>query len=159
MIRAELIHRDHPDSPLSFARGPSDVISRRLTTAGVEFTNPISGQPDVSYSFEAEYVMTLYLGTPAQKFVVIVDTGSDLVWVQCQPCNSPYQCYNTTLDPIFDPSASSSYSRVPCSDNSTCDPNLVSNVITHFQHYDSKSMSTRTIINSLLICSPVKHIC
>ena len=127
MIRAELIHRDHPDSPLSFARGTNPYaaatsqkarIARSLRT-GVEFTTPLSFE-DVPDATDAEYVMTLYLGTPPQKFVVIVDTGSDLVWVQCKPCTHPYHCYKPTVDPVFDPSASSSYSAVPCKDISIC---------------------------------------
>jgi hypothetical protein len=137
VIRAELIHRDHPDSPFSLQSGAStrsaadryaasvsreqSRIARRLG-AGVEFKSTISS--GVPYE-QAEYVTTLYFGTPVQKFVVIVDTGSDLVWVQCQPCKSPYPCYNET-DPFFNPSASSSYSPVPCRNSTHCHPHLVS---------------------------------
>lgn len=46
---------------------------------------------------------------------VIVDTGSDLTWVQCQPCNS---CYNQE-EPLFNPSASSSYQSILCN-SSAC---------------------------------------
>lgn len=123
VIRAEL---DHPDSPFSLPSGASasaaasvsreqSRIARRLG-AGVEFKSSISvGTPYESGS----YVMTLYLGTPVQRFVVSVDTGSDLVWVQCRPCKSPYPCYNET-DPFFDPSASTSYSPVPCRNSTQC---------------------------------------
>ena len=137
VIRAQLMHRDHPDSPLRLSREatgsvadrytaaaehPKARIARRLIAGGENFTTPISSGEEL-YA-QAEYVMTLYLGTPPQKFVVILDTGSSLVWVQCQPCTSPYKCYNET-DPFFDPSASSSYSAVPCS-NSTCNQSFVS---------------------------------
>lgn len=57
--------------------------------------------------------MTLNLGTPAQKFTSVVDTGSDLVWVQCTPCVT---CYTQT-DALFDSSKSSSYSVSPCTDS------------------------------------------
>lgn len=46
---------------------------------------------------------------------VIVDTGSDLAWVQCQPCRS---CYNQE-EPLFDPSNSLSYQSISCN-SSTC---------------------------------------
>lgn len=46
---------------------------------------------------------------------VIVDTGSDLTWVQCQPCGS---CYNQE-EPLFNPSNSLSFRSIPCN-ASTC---------------------------------------
>ncbi|KAJ7515284.1 hypothetical protein O6H91_22G009200 [Diphasiastrum complanatum] len=56
--------------------------------------------------------MNLQLGTPAQTFQVIVDTGSDLVWIQCKPCT---RCYSQQ-GPIFSPSSSSSsYAKLSCS--------------------------------------------
>ncbi|WCJ40365.1 Eukaryotic aspartyl protease family protein [Euphorbia peplus] len=57
------------------------------------------------------YVVQVQLG--GRNLTVIVDTGSDLTWVQCQPCK---QCYNQK-DPIFNPSVSPSYGTVSC--NST----------------------------------------
>ncbi|KAJ0965741.1 hypothetical protein J5N97_026879 [Dioscorea zingiberensis] len=60
------------------------------------------------------YVVTVELG--GRKMTVIVDTGSDLTWVQCKPCTS---CYNQQ-DPVFDPSASPSYRSIPCN-SSSCD--------------------------------------
>uniref|UniRef100_M8BZF6 Aspartic proteinase nepenthesin-1 n=1 Tax=Aegilops tauschii TaxID=37682 RepID=M8BZF6_AEGTA len=57
-------------------------------------------------------VVTLGLGTPAVEQVVLLDTGSDLSWVQCAPCNST-QCYQQK-DPLFDPRKSSTYAPVPC---------------------------------------------
>ncbi|KAF5466885.1 hypothetical protein F2P56_016768 [Juglans regia] len=54
------------------------------------------------------YIVTIGLGE--RNMTVIVDTGSDLTWVQCQPCNS---CYNQK-EPLFNPSASSSYQSILC---------------------------------------------
>lgn len=59
------------------------------------------------------YIATIELGS--RNMTVIVDTGSDLTWVQCQPCKS---CYNQQ-DPVFDPSISPSYQKVLCN-SSTC---------------------------------------
>ncbi|EOY26147.1 hypothetical protein QUC31_011947 [Theobroma cacao] len=59
------------------------------------------------------YIVTVELG--GRKMRVIVDTGSDLTWVQCQPCKS---CYNQK-EPLFNPSASPSYQTVSCN-SSTC---------------------------------------
>ncbi|CAH8330253.1 unnamed protein product [Eruca vesicaria subsp. sativa] len=59
------------------------------------------------------YVVTVELG--GKNMTLIVDTGSDLTWVQCQPCKS---CYNQQ-GPLYDPSVSSSYKTVFCN-SSTC---------------------------------------
>ncbi|RLN13027.1 hypothetical protein C2845_PM09G12630 [Panicum miliaceum] len=64
-----------------------------------------------------EYVVTVGLGTPAVPQVVLMDTGSDLSWVQCAPCNST-ACY-PQKDPLFDPSKSSTYAPIPC-DTGAC---------------------------------------
>ncbi|KAJ1429212.1 Xylanase inhibitor, C-terminal [Sesbania bispinosa] len=59
------------------------------------------------------YIVTMGLGN--QNMTVIIDTGSDLTWVQCEPCMS---CYNQQ-GPVFKPSTSSSYNSILCN-SSTC---------------------------------------
>ncbi|KAL2614245.1 hypothetical protein R1flu_025937 [Riccia fluitans] len=61
-----------------------------------------------------EYFMDFYVGTPARLFSVIVDTGSDLTWVQCDPCKL---CYPQEGD-YFNPNASSSYYGLRCNSTS-----------------------------------------
>ncbi|CAO2189045.1 unnamed protein product [Urochloa humidicola] len=56
------------------------------------------------------YVTTIGLGSGATNLTVIVDTGSDLTWVQCKPCST---CY-AQRDPLFDPAASATYAAVHC---------------------------------------------
>ena len=57
-----------------------------------------------------DYVATIGLGTPTRAQTVIIDTGSDVSWVQCKPCVS---CYSQ-VEPIFDPTTSTSYRQIPC---------------------------------------------
>ncbi|KAK9080599.1 hypothetical protein SSX86_000357 [Deinandra increscens subsp. villosa] len=54
------------------------------------------------------YIATVGLG--GRNVTLIVDTGSDLTWVQCEPCGS---CYNQQ-EPLFNPSHSPSYKQVLC---------------------------------------------
>jgi hypothetical protein len=64
-----------------------------------------------TYLDTLEFVVIVGFGTPAQSSAIIFDTGSDVSWIQCQPCTG--HCYQQH-DPLFDPSKSSTYSVVPC---------------------------------------------
>ncbi|CAI7841802.1 unnamed protein product, partial [Closterium sp. NIES-54] len=61
------------------------------------------------------YFASVALGSPPQLFNVQVDTGSDLLWVACQPC---LQCATRSqvapLNPPFNASQSSSNHLLPC---------------------------------------------
>ncbi|KAL2905023.1 Protein ASPARTIC PROTEASE IN GUARD CELL 1 [Bienertia sinuspersici] len=57
-----------------------------------------------------EYFSRVGIGNPPREIYVIIDTGSDLSWVQCEPCT---QCY-TQADPIFNPTQSSTFESLPC---------------------------------------------
>lgn len=58
-----------------------------------------------------EFLMKLSIGTPPNAFSAIVDTGSDLIWTQCLPCET---CFDQPT-PIFNPKKSSSFSKLSCS--------------------------------------------
>ncbi|KAL5543037.1 hypothetical protein UlMin_010747 [Ulmus minor] len=74
-----------------------------------------------------EYFVRIGVGSPPRSQYVVIDSGSDIVWVQCQPCN---QCYRQT-DPVFDPADSASYTGVSCS-SSVC--NRLDNAGCHEGH-------------------------
>ncbi|CAO2146976.1 unnamed protein product [Urochloa humidicola] len=79
-------------------------------------------RPTRLYSGQAEYLMELAIGTPPVPFVALIDTGSNLIWTQCKPCKL---CFAQDT-PIYDPTASSTFSLVNCS-NSNCLPVWSSN--------------------------------
>ena len=62
-----------------------------------------------------EYFVRIGIGSPAIYQYMVIDSGSDIVWIQCEPCD---QCYNQT-DPIFNPATSASFIGVACS-SSVC---------------------------------------
>ncbi|KAJ1282684.1 hypothetical protein BS78_03G070800 [Paspalum vaginatum] len=62
-----------------------------------------------------EYFSRVGVGSPARELYLVLDTGSDVTWVQCQPCADCYQ----QSDPVFDPALSASYAAVPC-DSARC---------------------------------------
>ncbi|KAI3703176.1 hypothetical protein L1987_73067 [Smallanthus sonchifolius] len=57
-----------------------------------------------------EYFTRIGIGTPPRYAYMVLDTGSDVVWIQCSPCR---RCY-TQSDPIFDPTKSKSFGGVAC---------------------------------------------
>ncbi|CAN7096867.1 unnamed protein product [Brassica rapa subsp. narinosa] len=107
------------------------------------------------------------LGTPPREFNVQIDTGSDVLWVSCTPCNG---CPKTSELQIqlsfFDPGASSSASMVSCSDRrcysnfqteSGCSPNNLCSYSFKYGdgsgtsgYYISDFMSFDTVITSTL---------
>lgn len=75
---------------------------RRLGASGFEM--PIaSGAVDLG---TALYFVDVNVGTPPQKVLMVPDTGSDLVWMNCNP--------KIRSASTFQPSKSSSLSYVPC---------------------------------------------
>ncbi|KAA0066127.1 protein ASPARTIC PROTEASE IN GUARD CELL 2 [Cucumis melo var. makuwa] len=63
-----------------------------------------------------EYFVRIGVGSPPRSQYVVIDSGSDIVWVQCQPCS---ECYQQS-DPVFDPAGSATYAGISC-DSSVCD--------------------------------------
>ncbi|KAI3798994.1 hypothetical protein L1987_34282 [Smallanthus sonchifolius] len=63
------------------------------------------------------YTTRLWIGSPPQKFALIVDTGSTVTYVPCSTCE---QC-GKHQDPKFDPDSSSTYEPVFCNTDCTCD--------------------------------------
>ncbi|XP_047341687.1 protein ASPARTIC PROTEASE IN GUARD CELL 1-like [Impatiens glandulifera] len=57
-----------------------------------------------------EYFSRIGIGKPAKDVYMVLDTGSDVNWMQCAPCADCYQ----QSDPIFEPTSSSSYSPLTC---------------------------------------------
>ncbi|XP_047978859.1 aspartic proteinase CDR1-like [Salvia hispanica] len=62
------------------------------------------------FSDKGEYLMKLSIGTPPVETLAVVDTGSDLVWIQCKPCT---ECFLQKA-PLFQPKLSSTYKPAAC---------------------------------------------
>ncbi|KAL9246470.1 hypothetical protein vseg_020001 [Gypsophila vaccaria] len=62
------------------------------------------------------YAMKFSMGTPPVEFTAVPDTGSDLVWVQCSPCQD---CLSQRT-PLFDPTKSSTDTKIDCT-SQACD--------------------------------------
>ncbi|XP_044466194.1 protein ASPARTIC PROTEASE IN GUARD CELL 1-like [Mangifera indica] len=90
----------------------SDADNEMLTQ-GDELSAPlVSGESQGS----GEYFARIGVGSPAEQYYMVIDTGSDVSWIQCEPC---IDCYEQS-DSIYDPSSSSSYESVSC-DSPQCE--------------------------------------
>ncbi|KDP37099.1 hypothetical protein JCGZ_06155 [Jatropha curcas] len=115
---ASLIHRDSPISPLYNPKNTyfdrlQSSFHRSISRANRFTPNSVSAAKTLEYDIipgGGEYFMRISIGTPPIEVLVIADTGSDLIWVQCQPCQ---ECYKQK-SPIFNPKQSSTYRRVLC---------------------------------------------
>lgn len=94
-------------SSQSCINNTSTYHHRRLGTSGFEMAIG-SGAVDMG---SALYFVELSVGTPPQKVLMVPDTGSNLVWVNCNP-----NIRSATAKPLptFQPTKSSSLSYVPC---------------------------------------------
>ncbi|KAJ3707932.1 hypothetical protein LUZ61_011637 [Rhynchospora tenuis] len=94
----------------SIHRGTS-AVSGKDKTSGPLTTSQITAQYGGSYGV-GNYIVSVGIGTPSKTLTLVLDTGSDVTWVQCEPCQK--HCY-VQQEPIFDPSQSSTFANVSCS--------------------------------------------
>ncbi|XP_004511020.1 aspartic proteinase CDR1-like [Cicer arietinum] len=117
----ELIHRDSLKSPfyqLAQTKYQLVVNAARQSISHINhfYKDSLTSTPESNIIPEkGAYLMTYSVGTPPSRVYGIADTGSEIIWLQCQHC---LQCFNQT-NPMFDPSKSSSYKIIPCGSN-TC---------------------------------------
>uniref|UniRef100_A0A0E0K4K2 Peptidase A1 domain-containing protein n=1 Tax=Oryza punctata TaxID=4537 RepID=A0A0E0K4K2_ORYPU len=127
----------HPRSPCSPAPVPADLpftavlthddarisslAARLAKTPSARATSLDAGLADSLASVPlspgasvgvGNYVTRMGLGTPATQYVMVVDTGSSLTWLQCSPCI--VSCHRQS-GPMFNPKSSSTYASVGCS--------------------------------------------
>ncbi|XP_059656177.1 protein ASPARTIC PROTEASE IN GUARD CELL 2-like [Cornus florida] len=128
--KLKLIHRDNISSTDRDHRFKErmkrdvkrvDSILRRLTNTaggGGGFDEEEFGSDVVSGTEQGsgEYFVRIGVGSPPRSQYMVIDSGSDIVWVQCEPCNPCYQ----QSDPVFNPANSASFSGVSCS-STVCD--------------------------------------
>ncbi|KAL9243414.1 hypothetical protein vseg_017305 [Gypsophila vaccaria] len=119
-------HRDYRSLTVSrLARDTSRVSSIlskvELASLGVShaaLTDPMETQSDLAAPVTSgtsqgsgEYFSRVGVGYPGKQYYMVIDTGSDVTWLQCEPCSD---CYQQT-DPIYAPSTSSTYAPLSCS--------------------------------------------
>ena len=89
MWKLEAVHRDwiHPSSFQQHMKRNAKRVANlihQLDEDGVYYPEVESFKEDVSSDFEiGEYFIPVGLGTPSTPSYLVIDTGSDIGWVQC----------------------------------------------------------------------------
>ncbi|XP_051119592.1 aspartic proteinase CDR1-like [Andrographis paniculata] len=122
----DIFHRDSPSSPLynaSMSRFERAQNIFKRSIARDSLIQPRDVQSGLKFS-AGDYLTKVYLGTPPVEQLLLVDTGSDLTWVQC----SCIDCYSQD-PPFYNPKVSTTFAPVKCRDpQSQClllDPDTV----------------------------------
>ncbi|CAN4075826.1 unnamed protein product [Withania somnifera] len=116
----DLIHRDSPLSPFYDSSNTpyerlQNAYHRSFSRASFFKKNFVNAIQSTINPTEGEFLMKISIGTPPVDTLVTLDSGSDLTWIQCEPCVHCFQ----QLQPVFNPKNSSTYYKVDC-DNLYC---------------------------------------
>ncbi|KAK4253518.1 hypothetical protein QN277_010180 [Acacia crassicarpa] len=115
-INFDIVHRDSPLSPFYNSSSSLSELARNARLRSLRrYNRRHLLQTDMVTPIHVdeaagEYLMRIYVGSPPVESWAIADTGSDLIWVQCLPCNT---CYPQDAS-IFNPLKSSTYQVVSC---------------------------------------------
>ncbi|CAL9239499.1 unnamed protein product [Arabidopsis halleri] len=108
--------------PLTSLPISSTTNSHSFTTSLLSRKTPSPSSPPYNFRSRFKYSMALIIslpiGTPPQAQQMVLDTGSQLSWIQCHRKKLPPKPKIS-----FDPSLSSSFSTLPCS-HPLCKPRI-----------------------------------
>ncbi|MED6133390.1 hypothetical protein PIB30_027814 [Stylosanthes scabra] len=151
----ELVHNYGPCSPKNQgkANAPSmhEILERDQERASLMASRRRYGKNQVQLRWHNYmYVINVGIGTPKRMFTFNIDTGSDLLWIQCLPCKLgklDKGCHEPK-HPLFDPSKSSTYTKITCPSH-TC--SLTNTTLGYSQCVSSSCMYMGGYIEGSLI--------
>ncbi|KAK4416921.1 Aspartic proteinase PCS1 [Sesamum alatum] len=109
----------------SRAKYLSSLLMSRRSNQTKKTAGAAASSPPFNYNYRSLFkysmalIVSLPIGTPPQSQQMVLDTGSQLSWIQCHR-KSPRKPPPTTS---FDPSLSSSFSILPCN-HPVCKPRI-----------------------------------
>nr|XP_043611736.1 aspartic proteinase CDR1-like [Erigeron canadensis] len=112
-----LIHRDSIKSPffdrsMTYSQRIGNTLQRSFINSKRAMNanpGPNNFQTDIIPA-HGEFLMNISIGNPPHEVMAIADSGSDLTWIQCEPC---IKCYQQKAK-LFNPKNSSTYKSIPC---------------------------------------------
>ncbi|XP_051144171.1 aspartic proteinase NANA, chloroplast, partial [Andrographis paniculata] len=112
-LKLPLLHKTpHPPAPAEALSADRQRLSALFSRHGGQ--RPKLPVTSAAASGAGQYVVTIHLGTPPQRAVLVADTGSDLTWVSCSACRA--DCAATRTGYFF-PRRSETFSPYHCFDS------------------------------------------
>ncbi|KAK4477872.1 hypothetical protein RD792_017137 [Penstemon davidsonii] len=160
LIQIDSLQSPFYDPTLSSSQRMLNALQRSLDRihrfkTGIKYGDP--PQTDIVSYASGYYLIKYSIGTPPISTFAIADTGSDIIWLQCQPC---VKCFHQNL-PLFNPKNSSTYSKVPCNSNACrffgrtfCDKNRINCL--YEESYVDKSY-TKGVVSRDTVTLPTSH--
>ncbi|KAH6803765.1 Eukaryotic aspartyl protease family protein [Perilla frutescens var. frutescens] len=112
-------------APLSKTKTKSHASNAKFLSSQVQTKNAaVASSPPFGFNYKSPFkysmalIISLPIGTPPQAQQMVLDTGSQLSWIQCHR-KAPRKPPPTS----FDPSLSSSFSLLPCT-HPICKPRI-----------------------------------
>ncbi|XP_061347833.1 aspartyl protease family protein At5g10770-like [Gastrolobium bilobum] len=101
----KLFHKYGPCSPSKHgkANAPSvrQILEGDQTRVNSKLQSKLCGKNNVKVKWDSsitlQYVVNVGLGTPKKELTLVMDTGSSLIWTQCQPWSSSCSSTSTCL--------------------------------------------------------------
>lgn len=155
-FNVDLVHRDSPKSPFyNHSLIPSQRVAAALRRSFQRIELLKNGSTPIIPDL-GEFLMKMSIGTPPVEILPIADTGSDLTWIQCEPCAN---CSKQITPPIFNPDNSSTYKTVPCTSElchsvpeTSC--NATTNTCQYSVSYVDKSLSHGDLATEIVTFDP-----
>ncbi|XP_019442331.1 PREDICTED: aspartic proteinase CDR1-like [Lupinus angustifolius] len=116
----DLIHIDSPLLPFyNSSMTQSDILINAAFDSisraeSFSLNTDLNSDETITIPNRGSYLMPFFIGTFPKGSLVMVHTGSDLIWIQCLPCT---KCFNQRL-PIYDPRNSYTHHLIPCGNDS-----------------------------------------
>ncbi|XP_004500468.1 aspartyl protease family protein 2-like [Cicer arietinum] len=115
LVRIQTLHRKVIEKKnTNIMPREKDVVLASLKSSKDEFSgnNMMATLVSGASLGTGEYFIDMFIGTPPKHVWLILDTGSDLNWIQCVPC---YDCFEQNGS-YYDPKDSSSFKNISCRD-------------------------------------------
>ncbi|XP_048328377.2 aspartic proteinase CDR1-like [Ziziphus jujuba] len=164
-LTIKLIHRDSPESPLY---NPNLTRAQRIEKLILQFrarvkhirsiAHDFHGRPlfkadavsaKIDYQQSALFMAQVGIGTftsgsnSSFSYFLLMDTGSALIWIQCEGCKDPGHHSFYQKEPVFPDKQSTSYRKLLCKRHPLCFPQeCIGNFCSYHRDYADNS-STR----------------
>lgn len=141
----------NPPTGLTIELIPPYSPKSPLFNADIPFLQSL--QPPVQRLSLSSMVVEVGIGTLKsgyKKYFLTLDTGSDLIWTQCEGCNRPGgHCFPQKDDP-FPNTQSTSYSPLPCRKHPLCSKECEGAYCSYSESYVDKAKSSGILAKETL---------